>query len=474
MTLFVNGLIWQWAPRNGPPSASRDFAGYANWFTVDGDTISAIGHGEAPSEVREKHVSSIVDLEGQMVIPGLHDSHIHIYHMGEVAHYVDLRGADSFDELKARVIKHGEKYPEVDWIVGFGWEQDKLSSDARYPSREFLDSIPVHRPIYLWRTCFHIAVVNSAALTKAGLEITPDPSWAANVAGGVVDLDAQGLPTGILRESAVNLVQKYIIEKSDEIRLKYLRIGLQTCLEFGLTAVHTNDPHCLPLYHHLQKSKELPLRVYMTPDQHELEDSTGALGPPVNDGLIKVDRVKLFGDGSLGAETAALRQPYRNSTNIGVLMENDDAMLAKIQVAHQAGYRVEIHAIGDRAAAQVLAAMGSVPNIDRPLLTHCQILGPDLLDAMASLNVVANIQPSFVVTDATFASKRLPVELLPYSYCWRTMIKAGIVCAGGSDAPIETSNPFQGMYDAIHRSAPLDDPQECLTFTQALQLYTLN
>ncbi|KAH9158999.1 hypothetical protein AeNC1_019124 [Aphanomyces euteiches] len=99
-------------------------------------------------------------------------------------------------------------------------------------------------------------------------------------------------------------------------------------------------------------------------------------------------------------------------------MENDDAMLAKIQVAHQAGYRVEIHAIGDRAAAQVLAAMGSVPNIDRPLLTHCQILGPDLLDAMASLNVVANIQPSFVVTDATFASKRLPVELLPYSYCW--------------------------------------------------------
>ncbi|KAH9181375.1 hypothetical protein AeNC1_016649 [Aphanomyces euteiches] len=281
-----------------------------------------------------------------MVIPGLHDSHIHIYHMGEVAHYVDLRGADSFDELKARVIKHGEKYPEVDWIVGFGWEQDKLSSDARYPSREFLDSIPVHRPIYLWRTCFHIAVVNSAALTKAGLENTPNPSWATSVAGGVVDLDAQGLPTGILRESAVNLVQKYIIEKSDEIRLKYLRIGLQTCLEFGLTAVHTNDPHCLPLYHHLQKSKELPLRVYMTPDQHELEDSTGALGPPVNDGLIKVDRVKLFGDGSLGAETAALRQPYRNSTNIGVLMENDDAMLAKIQVAHQAGYRVEIHAIG--------------------------------------------------------------------------------------------------------------------------------
>ncbi|RLO07526.1 hypothetical protein DYB28_003741 [Aphanomyces astaci] len=131
--------------------------------------------------------------------------------------------------------------------------------------------------------------------------------------------------------------------------------------------------------------------------------------------------------------------------------------------------------VGDEAAAQVLAAMATVEGgIDRPLLTHCQILGPDLVEKMAALNIVANIQPSFVVTDAAFAAKRLPPALLPYSYCWQKMTRAGVVCAGGSDAPIETSNPFQGMYDAMHRRAPLDDPRECFAFPHALQLYTLN
>ncbi|ETV94660.1 hypothetical protein, variant 1 [Aphanomyces invadans] len=477
-TLYENGRVWQWTPRapGGKPSDPRDFAGYASWFTTSGSTISVVGHGEVPQEVRA-NASTVVDLQGQVVLPGLHDSHIHLYHMGEVAHYVDLRGTSSFADLAARVVAHASKFPLADWLVGFGWEQDKLSVPARYPTRADLDAIPVNRPIYLWRACFHIAVVNSKALDVAGLDTSPHPTWAQCGGGGVVDLDCEGIPTGILRESAVNLVQRCILETSDAVRTQYLQLGLQTCLEFGLTGVQTNDAHCLPLYHALQASNQLPLRVYMTPDHNEIDPHHhGCLdvGGPFQHDLITVDRVKLFADGSLGAETAALRQPYRDSTNQGILVHTNDDMVAKIRIAHDAGYRVEIHAIGDRAAAQVLAAMAQVPGIDRPLLTHCQILGPDLLETMAALGVVANIQPSFVVTDATFASKRLPPSLLPYSYCWQKMIDAGIVCAGGSDAPIETSNPFQGMYDAMHRTAPLDDPLECLSFPHALQLYTLN
>ncbi|RHY43518.1 hypothetical protein DYB38_006232 [Aphanomyces astaci] len=449
-TLYENGLVWQWMPRTGRPSEPRDFAGYASWFTTSGETISAVGHGAVPQDVRAL-AATVVDLQGHAVLPGLQDSHIHLYHMGEVAHYVDLRGTSSFDDLSARVMVHAAKFPLADWLVGFGWEQDKLSSCARYPSRADLDAIPVSRPIYLWRTCFHIAVVNSKALAVAGLDISPHPAWTQPVAGGVVDVDGDGVPTGILRES-------YIVETSD--------------------AVHTNDAHCLPLYRALQASGQLPLRVYLTPDQHEVDprhSRRDVLGPPFQDNLLTVDRVKLFGDGSLGAETAALRQPYRDSTNKGVLVHSDADLADRIQIATDAGYRVEIHAIGDGAAAQVLAAMATVEGgIDRPLLTHCQILGPDLLEKMAALNVVANIQPSFVVTDAAFAAKRLPPALLPYSYCWQKMTRAGVVCAGGSDAPIETSNPFQGMYDAMHRRAPLDDPRECFAFPHALQLYTLN
>ncbi|EQC39539.1 hypothetical protein SDRG_02976 [Saprolegnia diclina VS20] len=478
--LFEKGLIWQWA--SAPTfAAPRESRGYANWMLIDEakGEIVAVGSGDVPGFIRTK-ATTTVDLDGKLVLPGLHDSHIHVYLIGEVAHYVDLRGTASFDELRDRVQAHAAKHPDIEWIVGFGWEQDKLSADARYPSRFDLDAIVPGRPMYLWRACWHIAVVNSKALEVAGLQWDAiDAAW-TSIPGGVVDMDATGKPTGVLREAAVSLVHKFIQEQSDELRKKYLLRGLQTCLEFGLTGVHTNDHNAWYLYQELQASGRVPLRVYVTPDQNEIGQTT-IPAPKTQDGLLSCDRVKIFSDGSLGAETAALREPYRNTSNRGVLMESDASMLHKIQVAHAAGYRLEVHAIGDRAAAQVLHAMESagLEPADRPILTHCQILGPDLLDQMARLGVIADIQPSFVITDASFAEKRLPPACVPYSYCWKRMMDHGILCAGGSDAPIETSNPFQGLYDAMHRAAPgtsnfLDSPAQQLTFASALQLYTLN
>lgn len=239
--------------------------------------------------------------------------------------------------------------------------------------------------------------------------------------------------------------------------------------------------------------------MYVTPEQSEIlghgESSSMPL-PGTQDRMLNCHRVKLFADGSLGAETAALREPYRDTgTNVGLLIETNDELMKKIQVATEAGYRVEIHAIGDRAAAQVLSVMELYnnrehTNICRPILNHCQILGPDLLPKIAALEMVCNIQPSFVPTDAAFVQKRIadPVAL-EYSYCWKSMLDAGLICAGGSDAPIETSNPLQGMFDAIYREYLEDTPdnnksskkteklvygpQERLTFGQALGLYTL-
>ncbi|XP_037047706.1 putative amidohydrolase YtcJ [Bradysia coprophila] len=466
--LFENGSIWQWTDHGS--EAKR-----ANWFTVHNNKFKNIGNGDAPHNVR-KTATKTINLGGRLVLPGLHDSHIHIYHMGECMQYVDLHGCHSIDELKKRVAEHAIDHPDSKWILGVGWEQDKLTVNGAYPSRYDLDEVVSDRPIFLSRACWHIAVCNTKAMEIAGMNLERND---LDISNGVVDVDENGVPTGVLREDARNLVMDHIQESSDAVRLKYLSAGLRQCLQFGLTAVHTNDFNCWKLYQQLQLQANLPIRVYLTPKHCEIG---GTDIPPsgTTEDLLSCDRVKLFSDGSLGAETAALRLPYRGTDNRGVLMESDENLLRKILEAEANGYRVEIHAIGDRAAAQVINAikMAGIKPERRPILTHCQVLGPDLIESMKQLGIIADIQPSFVVTDTSFARKRLDEGVLPYSYCWKRLMNSNIVCAGGSDAPIETSNPFQGIYDAMFRCEPGAEDclhiEERLSFEQALLMYTKN
>ncbi|GLE05432.1 hypothetical protein PINS_up014445 [Pythium insidiosum] len=469
MQLFVNGKIWQWpATPNGPRE-------WATWMLVGDDgAIAAVGSDASPPcDVPPQHV---VDLEGAVVLPGLHDSHIHTYYMGESAEFLNLTGCSSFEDLAERLRRYDERYPDKAWIVGFGWEQDKLSPSARYPSRHDLDAIVRGRPILLHRACWHIAVVNTKAFEVAGVDVTKTEF---DVTAGTVDVDERGA-TGILREAAVGLVSEHTSESSDAVRIKYIRNSLQKCVSHGLTAIHTNDYNAWHLYSKIQSESGLPVRVYLTPLIGELKKPE--IPPPGSrDGLLSCDRIKIFSDGSLGAETAALRMPYKGTSNTGILFSSQEELTKQVADAHSAGYRLEIHAIGDRAAEQVLKALkdaGVTPD-RRPLLTHCQILGDDLITTMREQGVIGNIQPSFTITDASFVRKRLPESMLPFSYCWKTMIQRGIVCAGGSDAPIETCNPFQGIYDAMFRckpAAPQDTflPDERLTFDEALRIYTVN
>ncbi|TYZ60260.1 hypothetical protein PybrP1_008491 [[Pythium] brassicae (nom. inval.)] len=444
-TLFANGKIWQWTDPAGHA--------FADWMLVAADgSIKQVGVGAEPSgpdAARE-------DLYGALVLPGLHDSHIHAYYMGESDEFLNLTGCASFEDFAARLREYDAAFPDKAWIVGFGWEQDKLSPSARYPSRHDIDAVVRGRPVMLHRACWHIAAVNTKALEIAGIDVAVT---AHAVESGSIDTDERGA-TGILRESAVNLVATHTTESSD--------------------GIHTNDHDAWQLYTKIQAESGLPLRVYMTPSIGELnKPETPRPGSRV--GLLSCDRIKLFSDGSLGAETAAVRQPYVGTDNRGILMESDANLIRQIAEADTAGFRLEIHAIGDRAAEQVLMALkaANVTPAKRPILTHCQILGDDLLHAMAAQGVIGNIQPSFTITDASFARKRLAEPTLAYAYCWKTMLARGIVCAGGSDAPIETCNPLQGIYDAVYRHKPGQPqdaflPREALTFEQALTIYTKN
>ncbi|KJE92046.1 metal-dependent hydrolase [Capsaspora owczarzaki ATCC 30864] len=501
--------------------------GVQSWLTFDQatGTILSIGSGSSSSSSSSEsddgattattaaepdNAVRVIDLGGRIVLPGLQDAHIHLMHIGHEMAKLQLRGTNSIASLQEKLRQyHATKAASMNeadratqWLVGVGWDQDTLGLPSGvYPSRHDLDAaVPANVPVVLFRACYHICVASTEALRLAGL-LGSNPVTVP--AGGTADRDESGEFTGILRENAVVLIYPFVQDNIPRILQKrYLEAGLQSCLRNGLTAVQTNDACAWDLYQELQSEGKMPIRVFLTLMHDELvspptQFQSVVPAPKQQEGLLSCDRVKLFSDGSLGAETAALRAPYANSSSKGLLILTDAEMNAKVQLAHDRGFRLEIHAIGDAGAEQAIRAFelaGATGPVHRPILTHCQILGSDLIDRMSQLGVVADVQPPFVGTDCAWVAKRLGdgsdgsaapgvaehlQDRLRSSYAWKTLLTRGIHVAGGSDAPIETCSPFVGLHSAIFRQphgAPRETPawmpSECLTFAEAMHLYT--
>jgi len=229
----------------------------------------------------------------------------------------------------------------------------------------------------------------------------------------------------------------------------------------------------------LDSKGKLPIRVFLTIYYEELNKEETPPSKTINSSLLSIRRLKLLSDGSLGAETAGLRKNYRCSHNHGVLIYEKSKLEEAVKKSHQQNYQLEVHAIGDLAAEHTINSFikANINASHRPVLTHCQVLGKDLIELMKKYGVIANVQPQFVTTDSLWAEKRLPDELLAYSYIWKTLMKSGITVVGGSDAPIEDCNPLLGLYCAIFRldhNGKSWKPEECLTFHEAMQIYTSN
>jgi len=545
MIAIKNARIWQWsdAALAGPSAmlaaAARGeaHAPFADWMTFDGSTgaILALGTGALPAEPAP---SQVHDLGGRLVLPGLHDAHIHMYMVGATSVQVSLAGCESVEAMVEAVSSHAAKHPELSWVVGIGWDQSRW---GRYPSRHDLDGIEAlaGRPCFLWRACWHIGVGNSEALRRAGVE------GGARVEGGSVETDDAGAPTGVLRERAADGVHALLGEARPEVRRGFLTEAVWQCAAAGLTCVHTHEygerwcaREAWGCYVALQRAGELPLRVELAASH----DEEGRPPPQRAAPLLRVSRGKIFGDGSLGAETAALRTAYvtpavaaaeaaaagaaaaaaaaaatgpeaaeaaaraaeaaaaverareeAGAPRFGQMIFSAEEMRRRVAAAAAEGYQLEVHAIGDACAEVVLDAFASELPADgsaRPILTHCQVLGDDLIARMAALGVVANVQPSFVPTDAHWVSARLAAPLRRTSYAWRSLLRAGVWVAGGSDAPVELPRPLLGIFDAMARAArpegggPADReaaperqrvllPEERLPFAAALWLYTV-
>lgn len=474
--VFVNGTIITLNPHQPYARAAASRAG--RWLAVGGEDEVRAAAGPA---------AEVVDLGGRTAIPGLTDSHMHLLNYGLHLERLHLEGVRSLAELTKRVRERAATLPAGTWILGRGWDQDRLA-ERRYPTAADLDRAAPAHPVVLVRACGHLSAVNSLALKLAGISRdTPDPE------GGRIDRDERGEPTGILRESATGLVGRHIPPPDLASLKRALQAAMRRALAAGLTMVHTDDvgtagglEQALALYEEAVRAGDPPFRVQLEVAAKYLDELIGkGLRTGDGDEWFRVGPLKIFADGSLGGGTAALSEPYADAPdNCGLPLLDAEAMGELVEKAHRHGMQVAIHAIGDRAAAIALSAIARAQAAEpgrrlRHRIVHCQVLRRDLIDQFVREGVVADVQPKFITSDLHWAERRLGRDRLRWSYAWRDLLEAGVPCAGGSDAPVEPLEPFLGIYAAVTR-CDLDGqpaggwlPEQKLTVEEALRLFAL-
>ena len=458
-------------------------------FYVENGVFKAIGTNEEILNLTKPY-DTIVDLKGKTVVPGFNDAHMHFLNYASQKNNLSLLNISSIDELISASKKHIESHsiPNGQWIISRGWNQD-LFSEHRLPNRYDLDKISTHHPIYFTRICGHIGVVNSKAL-----EILSINSYTENPDGGIIDSES-GMPTGILRENALDLVSSSLPTMTVEEIKTTLKSAFIDALKVGITTIQTEDlTHCgslknlLEAYCELEKEEALPIRFILQlnlPNVKSLNEAVSLeLKSTLGSNILKIGPVKLFQDGSLGGRTASMKEKYCDSDTKGILIYNQISLDNITKRVHNAGFQITIHAIGDNAAETVLNSYEKVitasENKDlRLTIVHCQFTNDNLLKRFAKLNIVANIQPSFVMSDYRIVENAIGKSRADKSYAWKDMLDLNIPIAFSSDSPIESFNPLEGIYAAVTRKDLDGNPKDGfrksqnLTVTEALKAYTL-
>ena len=429
--------------------------------------------------------TKIIDLHGAFAMPGFNDSHTHIAHAGQQRLTVDLVGSTSLTDMQSHIRTYVATAKPGTWLTGGGWDHT-LWASKQLPTRQDLDVVTAGHPAILSRVDGHIAIANSAALLSAGIATdTPDP------AGARIDRDASGTPTGILRESAaVALVTAKIPPPTLEDRRKALELSIEDALSNGVTSVQDNSgwEDFLAL-EELEHTGKLHLRVsewldFSTPIAVL---KTRRASHPAEDLLLHLGQLKGFMDGSLGSRTAALEEPYTDDpTNSGLPRYQQEKLNQMAAERTQAGFQLGFHAIGDRAnsialnafqaAEQASLSANESPATLRLRIEHAQVLLPADFDRFAREGVIASMQPSHLLTDMAWATDRLGPERSKYAYAWKTFLNHHITLIFGTDYPVESINPFRGLYAATTRQnesgTQTFQPQEKLSIAEALYAYT--
>jgi predicted amidohydrolase YtcJ len=383
-----------------------------------------------------------------------------------------------------RVAQKVESTPVGEWVRGHGWNQNDWPEG--FGSAALLDEVAPNHPVYLTAKSLHASWANSAALKLAGVDpLTPDP------ANGMIQRDVDGNPTGILFENAVELVERVIPSPRQEEITAAIMLAQFSLLKVGVTCVHDFDGHeCFRALQNLEASGKLKLRVVKGIPLQDLGNAASlGLQSGFGSEYVRIGPVKLFADGALGPQTAAMLEPYENQPgNSGLLFLNADQIFEYGQRTARSGLSLAIHAIGDRANREVLKAYARLRDFESGeglphlphRIEHVQVLHPDDLPLLARLGITASMQPIHATSDMDTADiywgKRAR-----YAYAFRSLRELGTRLIFGSDAPVESPNPFWGLHAAVtrqrHSGYPSPEgwyPQEKLTLQQALESYTIH
>ena len=426
-----------------------------------------------------------VDAQGKTLLPGLIDAHGHVFGLGEIASGVDLFTPTSLPAALRTVADFARAHPKNAWIIGNGWNQEAWKL-GRFPTAADLDAVVSDRPVLLRRVDVHATWLNSTALAMAGItRDTPDP------AGGKIERDAKGNPTGVLVDSAMALADKVVPLPTPSQARAMLDNALALLAKSGLTSVHDAGISVAEdgIYRDYADHGKLTARVYaMIGDTGAAFDELSKEGPLktyAND-TYALAAVKLFSDGALGSRGAALIAPYSDMPSTkGLLFQQNAAMQAKMEKAMKAGYQVNVHAIGDAGNHQILDAYAQlIPKYQsgglRHRIEHAQVVAPEDIPRFKALDVIPSMQPTHATSDQNMAEQRVGHERIKGAYAWRTFLDQGSRIACGSDFPVEPPDPFEGLHAAVTRQNAAGAPtggwykNQAMTLTEALRCFTLD
>jgi predicted amidohydrolase YtcJ len=397
-----------------------------------------------------------INLQGKTVLPGLIDSHGHLYGLALSFTRANLVGTTSKTDAINRLREFAAGLPEGEWLLGRGWDQNDWP-DQVFPDRADLDAEFPDRPVWLRRIDGHAAWANSLAIAQSDTDLSGE--W--QLEGGFIHRDSQGEPTGIFVDGAMKYVEQAVPETTPDLIDAALDLATNTLVSLGLTGVH--DPginrEVVALYQRKIAAGSFPVRVYAMADGMGETSDWLCQNGPVSDpsGRLEMRAVKLYADGALGSRGAALLADYSDDPgNHGLMFADEVEMEAAMSRVFSCGLQAGVHAIGDAANRQVLdafeKAMAAHPeNPGRHRIEHAQILNPDDIPRFAEMGVIAAMQPTHATSDMYWADERLGEGRLAGAYAWQRLLDSGAKLAFGSDFPVEEVNPMLGIYAAVTR-----------------------